>query len=321
MTRRIDAYTHVLPEPFFDVLEEEHGFDALGSKPEFLWDIDHRYQVMETNGVDAQVVTLALAPIWRGMDRSTALELTKIANDEVRTLADDHEELIPVGTIPFVDDRFVDEFHRCVDELDMVGIQFFSNVDGRPVDAEEMHPLYDAAAETDVPLWLHPQHHEWHDWIEEYLDHRVFGWPFDTTLALSRLVFSGIVAEYDLDVVSHHGGGMVPFYGPRMGSFFEQRARNPDRYPGVDWSAYEEPIESYFKSFYADTDVGGSAASLDLVVDYFGADNVVFGTDYPFGVQRGEKPVRTNIEAVEELDLEETMRKRIFAGNIETLIS
>lgn len=320
MPRIIDAYTHILTEQFYEELRREHGFQGLSGSPEFLWDVEKRLTDMDEYGIDRQVITLALPPVWRGMSRENALSLTAFANDEVRRLADDHPEFIPVGTVPFGDGEFVEEFHRCIEDLDMAGVQIFSNVEGRPIDGPAMRPLYRAVAEQDVPLWLHPQLFEWYDWADEYMDHRLFGWPFDTTLALSRLVFSGIMDEHDLDLISHHGGGMVPFYGARIEMFYEQRMEYPENYPGIEWAEYSKPIGEYFSSFHADTAVSGSTAALDCAERFFEDGNVVFGTDYPFSPERGRKAVRTTVEAVEEMAVDEETKGDIFAANLESLI-
>ena len=315
---RIDAYTHFLPPDFYETIATEHGITPFGGAVEFLMDVEARFEVMARHDVDRQVVTLALPPIWRALDHETALTLTRQANDELRELADDHDAFIPVGTVPAGGEAFADEARRCLEDLDMAGIQLFSNIGGEPVDTAAMHPVYEAIAAADAPVWLHPQDHDWYPWISDYLDDRVFAWPFDTTLALSRLVFGGIMDAYDLTVVSHHAGGMLPFYGGRLAAFFEARAEAG--LGDVDWDAYERPIDGSFRSFLADTAVGGSVGSLELAIDYFDDGNVVFGSDYPFGADAGERDLRRNVETIEAADLTDAQRAGIYAGNVEAIL-
>ena len=318
----IDGYTHVLTEEFYETLTADYDFKGLGGSPAWLWDVEKRFADMDDYGVDRQVITLALPPLWRGMDPEEALPLVELANDEIRRLADDHpDRFIPVGTIPFATEAYREEYRRCVEDLGLKGVQIFSNVDGRPIDGPEFEALYERAAADGVPLWLHPQLYEWYDWADEYMDHRLFGWPFDTTLALSRLVFSGIVDRNpDLKIVSHHGGGMIPFYGDRIEMFFEQRMRYPDNYPGVeDWPDYGGPIEEYFQSFYADTAVSGSSAALDCAARFFGDDHVVFATDYPFSPDRGRAGLDVGVESVEGMT-EDADREAIYAGNLRSIL-
>jgi aminocarboxymuconate-semialdehyde decarboxylase len=324
MPELIDAYTHVLTETFFDALTDQFGFQGLSGRPEFLWDIDRRKEDMADFGVDRQVITLALPTMFRGMDHDLALEITRLANDEIRRLADDHpDSFIPVGTIPMVSAEFLAEFERCIDDLDMAGVQIFSNMDGRPLDDEAFWPLFELAEDTDTPLWMHPQLWEWYEWADEYMEHRLFGWPFDTTLALSRLVFGGVMEAYpELKLISHHGGGMVPFYGDRIAMFYEQRQSYPENYPGFHEHAAElsRPAAEYFENFYADTAVSGSTPALECADSFFGSKNVVFGTDYPFSPERGRRTVEASIAAVERMDVDGGVRADIFAGNLRSLI-
>ena len=318
----VDAYTHVLTERFYETLVDEYDFQGLSGSPAFLWDLDRRFEHMDEFGIDKQVLTLALPPLWRGMEADTALELTRLANDEVRRIADEHpDRFVPVGTVPKAGDEFVAEFDRCVEDLDMAGVQIFSNVDGEPIDRPRFRPLFERAERHDAPLWLHPQLHEWHEWASEYMEHRLFGWPFDTTLALSRLVFSGVVEQYDFDLVSHHGGGMIPFYEGRIDSFYRTRQEFPENYADTDLPDLDQPVTDYFRDFYADTAVSGSLAAHECSQRFFGDDRLVFGTDYPFGPGRGREWIETGLASVDELSLDDSARDAVLGGNLEDLVS
>lgn len=317
----IDAYTHALTERFYETLLDDYAFNGLTGDPSFLWDMEQRLTDMDEYGIDKQVLTIALPPLWRGMDRADALELTKLANDEIRRLADEHpDEFVPVGTIPFVDDDFMAEFDRCVEDLDMAGIQIFSTIEGEPLDRPRFDPLFAKADRTDTPLWMHPQLHEWYDWASEYMEHRLFGWPFDTTLALSRLVFAGTTQRHDFDLVSHHGGGMVPFYRGRIDGFYETRQQYPDNYADTELPDFDQPPSEEFASFHADTAVGGSVPAYECAHDLFG-DNLVWGTDYPFGPSRGRAGIENELLAVDEMDLGADARENLLAGNLRDLVS
>ncbi len=318
---RIDAFAHALTEPFYDELTANYDFQGLSGSPAWLWDVDRFRADMADLGLDKLVLTLALPPLWRGMDPHEARPLVELANDEIRRLADEHpDHFIPVGTIPFGDDAYRDEFDRCIDELDMAGVQIFSNVDGRPIDRPEFEWWYASADRHDVPLWLHPQHHDWYDWASERMDHRLFGWPFDTTLALSRLVFSGLTRRYDFDLVTHHGGGMVPFYGDRIDMFYETRLAYPDNYD-ADLPDFDgDPSDQFRETFAADTALDGSAAALECAREFFGSDRVVFGTDYPFGPGRGRAKAEAAIESIETAELTDDERAAIYGGNLRELL-
>ena len=316
---RIDAYTHVLTERFYEELTANYDFRGLSGSPAWLWDFERFAADRAAFDLDAQAVTLALPPLWRGMDPDDALPLVELANDEVRRLGDEHDAFVPVGTVPFPDEPYRDEFDRCVDDLGLAGVQVFSNVDGRPIDRREFAWWYAYAERHGVPLWLHPQHHDWYDWAAERMDHRLFGWPFDTTLALSRLVFSGLTREHDFDLVAHHGGGMVPFFGDRIDMFYETRLAYPDNYDAA-LPAFDGPPSDEFRGFAADTALDGSTAALECALEFFDDGRLVFGTDYPFGPGRGRAKLEAAVASIEAAGLDEATRERLYAGNLRTML-
>lgn len=316
----IDAFTHALTEEFFETLAAEVGFAGLSGRPSFLWNMDRRLEHMHEYGIDKHVVTIAPLPFWRDLRGEHARRFTRLANDEIRSLADAYpDRLIPVGTIPRASGEMLAEFDRCIEDLDMAGVQIFSNIDGEPLDRPRFAPLFERAEIHGVPLWLHPQLYEWYDWTAEYMDHRLFGWPFDTTLALSRLVFGGVTQAYDFDLIAHHGGGMIPFYRGRIDGFYETRLAYPENYADTDLPDLEQPVSGHFAEFYADTAIGGTTPAYASAHDLFG-DHLVFATDYPFGAGRGSADVERELAAVETLDVDDQDRAGIYGGNLQRLL-
>lgn len=317
---RIDAFAHCLTEPFYDELTANYDFRGISGSPAWLWEFDRYRADMADYDLDRMVLTFGLPPLWRGIDPGDALPLVELANDEIRRVADEHpDHFIPVGTVPFPDDAYRDEFDRCIDDLELAGVQIFSNVDGRPIDRPEFHWWYAAAERHGVPLWMHPQHWDWYDWVTERMDHRLFGWPFDTTLALSRLVFSGLTQEYDFDLVTHHGGGMVPFFEGRIDNFYQTRLAYPENYD-AELADFDAPPTDEFRGFTADTVLDGSVAAIECAWSFFGPDRLVFASDYPFGPERGRVKVEDTIASIEAADLTDDDREAVFAGNLRSLL-
>lgn len=90
-------------------------------------------------------------------------------------------------------DAYPPVFHRLRDEFGLPGVLIFSNIEGLPLDHDSMWPRCAAATETDTPIWIHPQHGHSYEWLKRDLPDRLFGWPFETTLEMSRLVFGGVL--------------------------------------------------------------------------------------------------------------------------------
>ncbi|GGM63048.1 aminocarboxymuconate-semialdehyde decarboxylase [Halarchaeum rubridurum] len=322
----IDAYSHVLPPAVYDKLVEVHPHDEVTNleTATHLMDVDNRIADMEEFGIDKQVLTLAHPPIWEGLSDKDALEVTRLANDEIRRIADDHpDKFIPVATLPRLTGEFVDEVGRAVDDLDMAGVQTFTNVEGRLLDDPEFAEFYDALNQADVPLWIHPQLYDWHDYeAEDTWIYKALGWPFDTTVALARLVFNGVLDEFpNIDVVSHHMGGFLPFVDERIRSFYQSRSEDPELYVGTV-SDLSQPLDAYFDRIYADTAVSsrGKQLTLQCGYEFFGADNVLFGADYPFGPDGGRFWLDETVPAVEAMDVPESDREAILGGNLLDLL-
>lgn len=322
MPTRIDAFAHILPPEFRERMLETHPTDELENMWfEQLWNPELRIKDMDDFGIDKQVLTLADPPIWAGMDPDDALPLTRLANDLVRNVADEYpDRFIPTATLPFLNADFVEEFDRCIQDLDIAGVQIFSNVDGHPIDSPGHMALYEAAERADVPVWIHPNFHEWYSWLHEFELRRALGWPFDTSVAMARLVFSGVFERYpDLAVITHHLGGMIPYYVNRIATSFQSRVEHPDLYPDFEAPDFTRPVEEHFRQFYGDTVIAGSERSLMCARDFFGDDRVVYATDYPFGPEDGRTYLRKANRLVDSVD-DAAAREAIYAESIESLL-
>lgn len=326
MTEVIDAYSHILPPAVYEELVEVHPHDEVTNleTANHLMDVDNRIADMEDYGVDKQVLTLAHPPIWEGLSDQDALKVTRLANDEIRRIADDHpDKFIPVATLPRLRGEFVDEVDRVISDLDMAGVQTFTNVEGKLLDDPEFDEFYDAMNDAEIPLWIHPQLYQWHNYTpQDTWIYKALGWPFDTTVALARLVFNGVLDSYpNLRVVSHHLGGFLPFVDERIRSFYQSRSEDPELYVGTV-SDLSEPLDAYFDRIYADTAVSSRGKQLTLRCGYefFGPENVLFGADYPFGPNGGRFWLKETIPSVEAMEIPEEERDAILGGNLMGLI-
>jgi predicted TIM-barrel fold metal-dependent hydrolase len=320
----IDAYSHVCPEPLLDAIATRYpGAEAAAlRKNTYLFDGERRLRYMDRIGVDQQVLTLVRPPMWLGMPRPIVHELTRVANDSIAEMAAAWpDRFIPVGVLPVVDDEMLAEFGRLHTDLGVPGVLIFSNIEGLPLDDPSMWPLYGAAAAADVPIWIHPQHGHSYPWLKRDLVDRLFGWPFETTLAMSRLVFGGVLQRYpDLKFVTHHLGGMVPYYASRADAMSQEIAR----YRDASLTEASEPLEGrptdYFRKFYNDSMVNGSAAAMRCGLEFFGAERVMYGTDFPMGPNDGEDwPVEV-LDTIRSLDLGAADLQLVLGGNLRRIL-
>ncbi len=145
-----------------------------------------------------------------------------------------------------------------------------------------------------------------------------FVWHFEKVLILSRLVFSGIMERYpSLKVVSHHlGGGMIPFFWGRINETYEPA--NQQRTIG---RVLPKPLFDYFSRFYYDTAVGGSAPAIRCAYEVFGADQLIFATDFPWGPGSGESRLVNYPELIKSLGFSDADNKKIFEDNARRVLN
>ncbi len=218
-------------------------------------------------------------------------------------------------------DAALREVERAVTQLGARGVQVFTNVAGRPLDRPEYRPVFAAIAEHDLPVWLHPARTAaMPDYAAEPRSRFemwwCFGWPYETSAAMARLVFSGVFDRHPgLKVVTHHCGGMVPFYDGRIGpgmAVLGSRTSDED-YSGI-LAGLRRPHLDYFRLFYADTAMFGGRSGLLSALDFFGPDHLVFATDAPLG------PIPESVAALDRLALSEAERAAVMGGTAERLL-
>jgi aminocarboxymuconate-semialdehyde decarboxylase len=132
-------------------------------------------------------------------------------------------------------------------------------------------------------------------------------------MAMTRLVFSGVLERWpDLKIITHHAGAMVPFYEERITAF---HALGEMQYGDKHTLGLTKAPIEYYKMFYADTAIYGNTPGLMLARAFFGTEHLLFGTDFPFAGTSGERVTRQTINAIEEMGISETEKRKIFEDN------
>jgi predicted TIM-barrel fold metal-dependent hydrolase len=322
----IDAYAHVFPMRLIEALAEvspSAELAALRAQTSYLYDDARRIAYMDEHGFDIQVLVLARPPVWLGMARPDIHRLTRIANDSIAEFARRRpDRFIGVGVIPVVDEVMMEEFERVHAELDLKGVLIFSNIEGKPVDDPSMWPLYERAAAVDLPIWIHPQHANLYPWIGRDVLDRTLAWPFDTSLAMARLVYGGVFEKYPgIRFMTHHMGAMIPYFAARIDAFARTTAPEYARLGigGAPGPKLTGPAIDHFRRFYNDSISNGSVEALSMATRFFGVEHILFGTDFPFGPEDGSWAV-DELRAVRESPLSTGDRELILHGNAERFL-
>ena len=322
-----DIYPHILP-PEVAKAREEMG-SGLGTAKRMkavrdVHDFDSRFRSMDQIGDYRQVISLPNPPLEAFTSPKQAIDLARVANDGLAVLVRKHPDRFAafVAALPMHEvDSSVAEGRRAMTELGAKGIQLFTNVNGKPIDAKEYEPLFALAAEQDLPIWLHPTRTaEFSDYTAEKFSRYemwwCFGWPYETSVAMARLVLTGLFDRYPkIKIITHHGGGMIPFYDKRIENGLASlggRTKEED-YSGV-LKSLKRPFMDYFHDFYADTALFGDSFGLDCALKFFGSEHMVFASDAPFG------PIKLHTDAIEARDFDAKTHDSIVKSNAEKLM-
>jgi predicted TIM-barrel fold metal-dependent hydrolase len=287
---------------------------------EGLTSLDARFRLMDEFEGYRQVISLA-SPPPEHVAPASSVELSTMANDELAELIARYPERFAgaAGAVPMNEpDAACREIAR-LRTLGLCAVQIFTNVNGRPLDAPEFRPVWTTLADLGVPVLLHPARSSAHaDYAAEqdskYFIWQVFGWPYESTAAVARLVFSGIMqAHPGLKILVHHTAAMIPFFHGRMKSMFDQFS--DDVAILTEGRLTEHPIE-YFRRFYGDM-AAFSPGAVNVARDFLGADHLLFGTDAPFDATGGRSSIQESIDAVNKSACTELEKSRIFTTNVE----
>ena len=272
-------------------------------------DIDYRQRVLDDHGVTTQVLSFT-TPGVHVEPREMAIKLAREINDAfARVVRDRKGRFTALATLPLNDPAAsVAELERAMKDLGLPGAMVFSNVNHVALADERFAPLWKKADDLGAVIYIHPTDPAGVDAMLEYWLMPLVGFLMDTTLAASKLVFSGVVARHPrIRWVLTHMGGAIPYLAERLDRgyrAFKECRQHIDRTPS-----------EYLKQFYYDT-VNFNPAAVRLALDFAGHNRILAGSDYPH--QIGSIPLM--IDTIARLDVDEKVRQKIFGENAAALL-
>ncbi len=331
---KIDIFAHIFPKKYFDRMIEvapnaKDMHKRVRSVP-CIVDLDQRFRIMDQFDEYVQVISLGSPPIEVFGPPPISTEMAKLANNGMAELVQKYPGrfLGFIASLPMNDpEGLLAEAGRAVRDLGAVGVQVFTNVLGRPLTRPETMLLFDLMAKLDRPIWMHPARGaDFPDYKEEPKSHYeiwwTFGWPYETSVAMAHLVFSGLFDRHpDIKIITHHLGGMIPYFEGRVGPGWDQlgtRTSDED-YTLLLKKLKRRPLD-YFRLFYADTALFGAKEATFCGLKFFGPYRILFGSDMPFDPEKGSAYIRWTIEIIESLEISPAERHAIFEGNARRLM-
>lgn len=299
---KIDVFAHGLLPQFY---QKMLGLDpALPQKMPFLQnpilqDMEKRQALQEP--AVKQIISFVNVNPEDYLEAEPALALVKEANQElletVQAYPDQFFGGVAMLALNNIEGSLAILEDFVVKHSEIVGVQLFSRHLGLSIADQGFRPIFAKCAELDIPIWLHP-----------VFDNRkpdnniVFSWEYEQSQAMLQLVQAGIFQDYpNLKIIVHHAGALAPFFSGR-----------------IQYILSEIQVED-FRKFYVDTAILGNPKALELTLDYFGLDRVLFGTDAPLGIAPAGA-TQVILEAIDTLPLSPEEKQAIYSENIKQLL-
>ena len=329
----IDFQAHIFPPSYLDemkrldgavILEEPDPYSGMS----YFYDkklkcrintatfqgqnIERRLEHMGRLGVDVHVLTIP-APGADRFEGDGAIKIAQVANDAIAGIARRHpKRFIGFFTLPTCNVKAsLDELERSVNELGLKGFGCFANLNGQALDREELLPIYERLAKYKLPVYIHPTAPLATEATGiDIMPTLIFGWAFDSTVAMTRLVYGHVLERFpEINFVVADVGGVLAFFAQRAINIYSGRTEEIRQRYGLK----ENPLDS-FRRFYVDT-ADHPASTLRCVKDFFGAERMVLGTNYPYGPEEGCLLVKNSLKAIDGLELNATEKEKILGGN------
>jgi predicted TIM-barrel fold metal-dependent hydrolase len=294
--------------------------------------VEARLRIMDRHEGYVQILNTSLPPPEDMTDPKDTVELAKIANDSMAELVYRYPDrfVAAAACLPLNDiDAALKELDRAIQELRFKGIQITTTIMNKPLDSPEFEPIFEKMNHYNLPIQLHPRTMTAGSRLFEegkvpddragFWAQSPFNWPFETTLAMGRLVFSGILEKYpNLKLITHHLGGVVPYHIERV-TYFTQAAEMRFGVDLLPKTQLTKPYAHYYRMFYGDTACYGATPTLMCGYAFFGAEHMVFATDAPYDSMGGGRLVKETIRSVEEMNISAEEKKMIFEDNAREL--
>ena len=299
----IDCHAHLVPKSWFHP-----------NSPKSIFDLDGLFKEQDDAGVDITV----FGNNWiRSPDGYDPLRVVQEFNEHAAELTAKYpKRLLGLAcTMPFGNDAILKETEKAVKDYKLKGIMVGSSVNGEYLDSPRATQFFELASELNVPLFVHPPKLTiGNEKMEIFRLPEMLGRPFDTTLSLTRFIFTGGFERFPkLKMVCAHVGGALPMLPGRYGFGYE--LRKDMSFGSWEPDVMTRPPASYMNQLYVDT-VCYHPPAVQCAIDTMGIDHVVFGSDSP----PVPIPLKRAVDTVAQLKISAEDKQKIFGGNAARLL-
>ncbi len=352
---KIDIFAHFMPEKYYQaLLKQMGGTYPTAESNRGIIDLNLRLKLLDKYQVKEILVPTGPPPEAIASAEKSP-ELARIFNDSMAEIVMKHPDYFP-GAVAMLPTNNIEaalaEIDRAIKDLKFKGIYVYTpqfiyeenqsapasvKKDGplikghtvgnlpkqtHPIDTPDLMRIYEKMAQYDLPIWIHPRTSPaFADYSVEsaskYRVWQIFGWPYQSTIAMTRLVFSGIFDKCpNIKFIAHHAGAMVPIYEDRIKAAYDY----DEMFGGTLKQCLKKDPVDYFRMFYTDTAVNGNTPALMAAHSFFNPGHLLFGTDTPHDKDSGESSVKDTILSIERMNVTETEKRAIFEDNVKNLL-
>jgi aminocarboxymuconate-semialdehyde decarboxylase len=321
----IDFHCHFYPEEYLKKLEASKGdvrieknekgekiILSMGAKAgpvtEDFFDIEVRLDKIKQNRIDMQVLTTPHPGIDRFSPDESA-EMARIINDGLSQVAKKYPtNFQALAMLPLIDTKLaLKELDRAIFDLGLKGLCMLTNVAGQTSDSDFLLPVYERAQALGVPIFIHPTTPVGAQVMREWRLAIILGFEFDIMLSATRLAYSGILERFpELKFVIAHLGAGIPFLAGRIDRGY---------YDPMCGVKTKKPTSEYLKDLHTDA-VCFYKPTLMMAYDFFGADRIVMGSDFPLPIGDLEAAV----PSIEQMDISGDEKEKILGKNVQRLL-
>ena len=324
----IDSHFHWWPTHFFEKMAKRDGYprveqnarggytftgaDARSGDVQSwaAWfDLEKQFEHMDALGHQVDVVS-SIGPFsiyFSELPAEEGRDAAMMWNEEMAAAQKKYPgRFWGTAAIPLIDTQIaIEVLDHAINKLNLVGVNLPGSIGIDPhIDADRLEPFYDRVEALNVPLFLHPTDAIFSDILDGYNGalHLSLGRVVEVSVAAMRLILSGMMERHpELKVVMSHTGGALPYQAGRMDKNGKKAGLN-------------EMPSTYIKRMFTDT-VSPHQPGIKFAIDYFGIDNVMYGTDYPCW------DPATALQLISEIDLSAEDKQKLFVDNARRILN
>jgi aminocarboxymuconate-semialdehyde decarboxylase len=321
----IDFHAHLYPEEYLMKLEASRGdvriernekgermILSMGTKvgpvTEEFFDIETRLDKIKENRVDMQILSTPHPGIDRFSPEESA-EMSRVINNGLSKVVKKYpKNFQALAMLPLIDTKLaLKELDRAILDLGLKGMCMLTNVAGKTSDSDFLHTVYERAQALGIPIFIHPTTPVGAQVMQEWRLAVILGFEFDVMLSATRLAYGGILERLpELNFVISHLGAGIPFLAGRIDRGYD------DPTCGIKT---KRPTSEYLKELYCDT-VSFYKPALMMAYEFYGADRMVLGSDFPLLI--GDLPGA--VPSIEEMNIPKQDKEKILGENVKRLL-